>query len=199
MQFSCQRSGGCCTHPQIVVTLTHTDLWILFQESQGVEDLKQLIQFMVSEQYDEPRKLVLNTIKTQNGNGTFILRKNAAHKCIFYNEKAKSCNIHAIRPQACRNFPFAFIEENGQITVTLVKDANSFCIGIGKGKEYKKEELLLVGKHTLETIKEYNRIVDEINKEAKNNVSLSPDDALMTLLLVAEKNKITLDKELQIL
>lgn len=199
MLFTCQRTGKCCTHPQIVVTLTHKDLWILFQESQGIDDLKSLIQFMVMEQEDVLEKLVLSNIKTLNGNGIFILRKNTEHKCIFYDEEAKICNIHSIRPQACRNFPFAFNEIKDQITVTLVKNATSFCMGIGKGKDYTKKELLSIGKHTLETIKEYNRIVDEINKESYNNKSLSTDDALMTLLLVAQKNETILKNELQVL
>lgn len=199
MQFTCQRSGKCCTHSQIVVTLTHKDLWILFQETQGIEELKQIIQFMVLEKTEEADKIVLHHIKTVDGNGVFILRKNTNHQCIFYNEQELSCNIHGIRPQACRNFPFAFTKINNQLQVSLVKNASSFCMGIGKGKEYGMDELTKIGNYTLQTLKEFNMIVDEINRESDNNKPLTPYDALMTLLLVANKNKMNLEKELQIL
>ena len=199
MLFTCQRSGKCCTHPQIVVTLTHKDLWELFQESQGIEELKQLIQFMVIKKNEDAERLVLRNIKTIDGHGSFILRKTPSNKCIFYNEQELSCNIHTIRPQACRNFPFAFNKDKNQLSISLVKNASSFCMGIGKGKEYTKEELQNIGNYTLRTIEEFNSIVDEINTESDNNKPLTPHDALMTLLLVAEKNKATIEEELQIL
>ena len=129
----------------------------------------------------------------------FILRKHADSKCIFYDESKSTCDIHEFRPQACRNFPFAFSEKDNHIQVSLVKNAHSFCMGIGKGKDYKKEELKHIGKNTLAVIKEYNETVAEINKELVKNKALTPQDALLTLLLVAEKNKEKNKLELQIL
>ena len=199
MLFTCQRSGKCCTHPHIVVTLTHIDLWALFEQVQNIENLQKLIQFIVLDTEDEQKELVLHKIKTTHGLGMFILRKHTDNKCIFFDESKSACDIHEFRPQACRNFPFAFTEKDNHIQVSLVKDAHSFCIGIGKGKDYVKEELEIIGKHTLDVIKEYNETVAEINKEPLKNKALTPQDALLTLLLVAEKYKENKRQELQIL
>ena len=175
------------------------DVWTLFQNTQGIEELKQYIQFIVLEKEKHPAKLVLNSIETTEGKGIFILRKNVDHKCIFYNGSTSSCQIHNLRPQACRNFPFAFAEREGEMTITLVKDASSFCLGIGKGKDYSKEEIQKVGRHTIDTIKKYNNVVAELNKEALQNKPLTPHDALATLLLVAQKEQAELHKEFEIL
>ena len=199
MQFTCQRTGKCCTHSQIVITLTHKDLWVLFQHAQDMEELKQFIQFILIEKKEQSEKLVLNSIETTEGKGIFILRKNVENKCIFYKSSASSCQIHDIRPQACRNFPFAFAEIEDKITVSLVKGASSFCIGIGKGKEYEKNSFDKVGMHTIEIIKRYNAIAEEINKEAQQKKPLTPQMALGMLLLVAEKEQINLEEEFQIL
>ena len=199
MLFTCQRSGKCCTHPHIVVTLTHMDLWVLFEQVQNIEDLLKLIQFIVLDLEEEQKELVLHKIQTTQGQGMFILRKHADNRCIFYDESKSACNIHEFRPQACRNFPFAFTAKNNHIQVSLVKDAHSFCMGIGKGKDYKKKELENIGKHTLDVITEYNETVAEINKESVSNKALTPQDALVTLLLVAEKYKENKRRELQIL
>ena len=97
MQFSCQRSGKCCTHPNIVITLTHEDIWELFQQSGDIEVVKQLIQFLVIDADQQLERLVLHPLQTTDGTGVFILRKNTAKKCIFYNEKESSCEIHGFR------------------------------------------------------------------------------------------------------
>lgn len=199
MQFTCQRSGKCCTHPQIVITLTHEDIWILFQHAQDLAELTRFIQFIVLEKQEDLKKLVLQSVRTTEGNGIFILRKDANNKCIFYNVSTSSCQIHNIRPQACRNFPFAFREDGTKVRVSLVKNASSFCEGIGKGKNYDEKTLEKIGRHTLDQIKRYNEIVAEINKEAHKEKPLTPHDALATLLLVAQKEQAEIQEELQIL
>lgn len=199
MQFTCQRTGTCCTHPNIVITLTHEDLWTLYQESQDLEELLQIIQFLIPDTEANAQKLVLKTLETTSGKGLFVLRKNTRHQCIFYNVQERACQIHSLRPQACRNFPFAFNKEKDILKISLVKDAPSFCLGIGKGKEYTREELEKTGSYTLNRLDEYNKIVDEINKEAKNKKSLTPQEALTALIMVAEKNKEKISKEHQIL
>ena len=199
MQFTCQRTGKCCTHPNIVVTLTHDDLWVLFQQVQNIEDLKKLVQFILLKPEKQQEKLVLTSIRTTIGEGVFILRKNTDQKCIFYTDETSSCEIHAARPQACRNFPFSFSEKKNELAITLVKGANNFCMGIGKGRDYGKEELAIIGNHTLEIFKEYNNIVTEINKEASQEQPLTPQDALMTLVLVAQQKRSKKEQKYEIL
>lgn len=199
MQFSCQRTGICCTHPNIVITLTHEDLWTLYEETRDIDELQQIIQFLIPNPDNSAEKLVLQTIQTTNGKGLFILRKNKQHQCIFYNVKEKSCQIHTLRPQACRNFPFAFTKINDQIHISLVKGANTFCEGIGKGKDYSQKELKKIGVNSLEVLKQYNNIINEINREALEEQPLTPQEALITILVVAEKNKEKFTEKLEIL
>ena len=209
MLFTCNRSGLCCTHPNIAVTLTHEDLWSLYQKYSNIEELQLKIQFLISKKLSESNsihsftlndeQLVLKLVETNIGFGHFILRKEETNKCTFFNSKTKTCEIHDSRPQACKNFPFSFSQYKEKIIVSWVKNAKKFCSGIGGGKDYSMEQLEEVGIKTMAIISEYNSIVDEINKESKYKESLSPKETLFTLLLVAEKNKEKFNSKYQIL
>jgi Fe-S-cluster containining protein len=193
--FNCKRSGKCCTHPNIVVTLTHEDIWVLYQRAQDIEELKKVLQFLITESNHSEEQMVLSGIKTTSGIGNFILRKNNDKKCVFYENETSSCQIHTFRPAACRNFPFSFAQDNEKTLVSWVKGAQSFCPGIGSGIEYKMEELENIGRNSIAVIKEYNNIAKEISKEDE----ITPHEALLTLLMVADKHKDKIQSDFQIL
>ena len=88
---------------------------------------------------------------------------------------------------ACRNYPFAFVQDNKSILVTWARDAEKTCAGIGKGTFMKKKELERRAEKTLDLITEHNNVVDEINQEALSGHPLSIREALLVLIAYGEK------------
>lgn len=205
MQFTCQRSGKCCSHPNIVITLTHIDIWHLVQHFGKFEDVFSVIQFVqfteLNQTSDIPleisnttefgthnNKLVLDPMQTTEGSGIFILRKQSEKSslCLFYNDTTHACQIYSARPQTCKNFPFGLSTFDNRSIITWVKDASSFCPGIGQGKVWSPKMLKELGKSTQKTIERYSEIVTEINRESKHKNPLTPIAAVYVLYSTAE-------------
>lgn len=161
--------------------------------SNDFSELLSKTQFMINPnpQINTPEnsKNVIKDLETTSGSGHFILRRIGLSNCIFYDSTTHLCSIHENRPQACRNFPFSFnfIGKNKPLVVTWVNLAENFCPGIGSGTEYKHHDLELIGKKTNSLIEEYNNIISEINLESEKGNPLTPQEALMTIFLVAQK------------
>lgn len=199
MKFSCKNSGKCCSHPNIVVTLTHEDIFNLMQACVNFNELIKRVQFMVdpkamnepssNSQDDRGVKTVIQNVKTTSGPGVFILRRVGLNTCTFYNTESHLCSIHDIKPRACKNFPFAFHKEqnSNSISVSWVHTAEGFCPGIGSGEDTKGDHFEKSGRETLNVIDTYNQILENINKEAEEKGALSAQETLMTIYLVTEK------------
>lgn len=198
MKFSCKNSGKCCSHPNIVVTVTHEDVLRLMKTVKDFPSLISRIQFMIDPDSHQKNKLsngkekktVFDNLITSSGEGFFILRRIGLNNCSFYDVGGRICTIHQYRPQACRNFPFSFskLKDSNQIIATWVNTAKGFCPGIENGIDYDLEYLRLVGEKTTSVIESYNKIIEELNKETQNNKPITPQEALMTIFLYTEKN-----------
>lgn len=192
MKFQCQRTGQCCTHPQIVITLTHEDLWRLASHLGGLEPLFEMVQFMrVDTDLPEGNeRLVLRPVKTVDGAGVFVLRKDDDSHCVFYDRNDQTCLIHPAKPQACQNFPFAVSRLEGRPVVTWASEATSFCPGIGAGKNWDEDVLRELGRTTVSAVERYEAVVDEVNHEWESGRPLTAQEALLTLYMVAEKENV---------
>ena len=200
-RFSCQNSGKCCTHPKMVVTLTHEDIYRLMAHYKDFSVLLTKIQFLVDPdtinetivemKQQKGNKKVLNQLKTAEGDGVFILRRIDNNICTFFNTQTRLCTIHDHRPQACRNFPFSFTNslDTGTITISWVKDAQNFCPGIGSGNLFTKDDLEIIGNSTLHSISVYNQIVDGLNKDFNPKKPMTAQESLIAIYLIAEKFK----------
>jgi len=192
-KFKCKNSGKCCTHPNIVITLTHEDIYRLMLHLKDFSILLTKVQFMIDpvDMANLESQTVLKKVKTSLGDGIFILRRTDQNICNFFDSTTNLCSINEFRPQSCRNFPFSFsvIEENKPIIATWIKGAKNFCPGIGSGNEYKNNILKIIGKRTVKSIEVYNELIEEINKEAENNNPLTPQETLMTVYMVADRYK----------
>lgn len=205
MQFQCQRSGKCCSHPNIVITITHKDIWQLVNHFDDYDSVLSVIKFVkVPEHTASPDlelplsnetfndSLVLKPIMTTEGSGIFILRKqlDRPNQCVFYDPSSHSCTMYASRPLACQNFPFGISTFENRPIVTWVKDAGNFCPGIGKGKVWSDKTLQKIGKNTFETLERYSAIVKEINYEAELGKPLTPENAVFVLYSAANTDNV---------
>ncbi|MHA2363321.1 MAG: YkgJ family cysteine cluster protein [Candidatus Hodarchaeales archaeon] len=210
MHFQCQRSGRCCQHPKIVITLTQKDIWFLISYF-DLETLLLLVQFVkfpekdndlniekVSKNDSLEGQLVLNLVQTTEGKGLFLLRKKSKEPdcCIFYDNKTHSCQIYTIRPQACRNFPFGLSIFQTRPVITWVKDSASFCPGIGKGPIWSEETLKKIGTRTRQVIDEYSNIIKEINLEAGRGKPLTPQEVLFLFYTIVQKEEMNREEDL---
>jgi hypothetical protein len=194
MKFACQRSGNCCSHSKIMITLTHEDLLMLLQAVQSPEKLESVISFLkFEENLDQDIKnavkeqLIINGIKTTEGELIPILKKKKENsECIFYDRNTHNCQIYPYRPLACRMFPLGFTNIAGRKAITWNSMGLNICPGINKGQEIEKEEmknLIIVAERAISTT---NKIIESINAEAleKQNL-LSSKEAVLMLLYVA--------------
>lgn len=197
MKFACQRSGRCCSHPKIWITLTHEDLFRLLSITNTPEDLQKIVSFlkidsdMTKTDHEELlNKLVLPPVLSTEGEVIPVLRKkNENPECIFYDSSNHACTIYDYRPLACRNFPLGFTEFAGKKAITWNELGKEFCPGINKGEELTKEQLKSLIKETETIMKNFKTIVEEINIEAINNNPLTPQEILYTLIYISSKKK----------
>jgi len=115
------------------------------------------------------------------------LRKNEEGPCIFYHHP--DCLIYSNRPLACKNYPIAFLGEDGKISPVWAKDSLQSCPGIGKGSKIALEEIKKLGKYVLEEIRIHNNVVKNFNIEAAQENPLNARGALWVLVIFGEKEK----------
>ncbi len=131
-------------------------------------------------------RLVVQSINTTRGKILIGLRKDSNGKCFFF--EAPFCQIYPQRPLSCRNYPFAFLETASGVEVTLVKNSNESCNGIGKGIAVPMADLKTIGKNTLSEIEAFRKVVEEINLEAEKGKPLRPRETVWILIAYAEKS-----------
>ena len=189
--FICQQTGHCCTDPNIIVTLTFSDIFKLFTEIKTDFDaLIKIISFYKirgSHTQVIQNRMVLSAVKTKEGMIIPGLRKLKNSNCLFYDKP--NCKIYNNRPLACRSYPFAFDYSKTSVTWKWAKDAEKTCQGIGKGKLWSEAKLKKLGEVTLNHIREHNDLIKELNLEAKKGNPLSVKEVLWIFIAYAQKQQ----------
>lgn len=186
-RFECQQSGHCCSDPNIIVTLTYSDIFRLFNLLD--KDFRILLQKVSFYKLNQPNQIlqeqmVLEPIQTSEGNVIPGLRKLKGF-CAFYSRP--NCVIYQDRPMSCRSYPLAYIKRRERIACTWVKNSRKTCSGIGKGAVLSQRFIENLGKKFFQEIETHNYIVRELNKEALNGRPLTARGALWILITYGEK------------
>ncbi|MFW9928018.1 MAG: YkgJ family cysteine cluster protein [Candidatus Thorarchaeota archaeon] len=197
MRFSCQRSGRCCSHPKLFITLTIDDLIPLLKSTLSLEKLINNVSFLKlddslsnGDKKQISSQLVIRPIKTKDGEIVPILKKKFNNaECVFYDTQTHSCSIYENRPMACQIFPLGFTEISGKKAVSWNGLGLKICPGINQGEELPIAYLKSLIENANRNIEETNKKIDIINSETeKSEKLLTAKEALWTLLLIASQN-----------
>jgi Fe-S-cluster containining protein len=131
----------------------------------GPEETMRALDFYVVATEDEtPAGLQgIPSPVTERGSTFIALKKMENGDCVFL--KDNLCMIHALRPTACRSFPFVFRESDDGVTWGL-SAVKQICPGLGVGSEVSEGELLELSVSVLESIRVYREFIDEWNAES---------------------------------
>lgn len=117
IHFKCQKCGACCTGEPGAVYI-------------DIDESRLVANFLGMEYHTFRQEYLLHLGDRDS------LREDPQGRCVFYHN---GCAIYTVRPNQCRTYPFWFqnlrSERNWQ---KAVKE----CPGIGKGRKYKKNEIL---------------------------------------------------------
>lgn len=116
VKFECTQCGLCCTGEagQVLVN------------QQEIEQIKRVTGWL-SEEFLRDVPDGKSLIERDNGD------------CIFFEERR--CLIHSIKPTQCRTYPFWVRNLRSE---AAWQKASEDCEGIGRGKQYSKEEILTI-------------------------------------------------------
>jgi Fe-S-cluster containining protein len=118
IRFQCQRCGMCCTgEPGIVYA--------------DQDEISLMAAFL-----EIPRQVLEERFLNPFRKG-FTIREAEDGRCIFYEN---GCAVYPVRPLQCRTFPFWF---QNMRSPKAWGEACLLCPGIGRGRLYTKEEILL--------------------------------------------------------
>ena len=196
MKFTCQRSGNCCSHSKIYITLTYQDLIPLLRATNSTENFLDSISYLRIEKTmkGEKRKqlldqLVIHPLETTEGDVIPVLKKKqGTTQCIFYNSENHACNIYENRPLACQMFPIGLSEVNERRVITWNSLATKMCPGINKGEEMILEYLKKLTEKAEEYITDTNFKIDVINEETKRkSEKIKSKEGILTLLLLSHE------------
>ncbi|MHA2336052.1 MAG: YkgJ family cysteine cluster protein [Candidatus Hodarchaeales archaeon] len=196
MKFTCQRSGNCCSHPKMFITLTYHDLIPLLGATKSTKSLIDSVSFLRlektitgGEKEQLLEQLVIRPMKTEEGEVIPVLKKKKENsECIFYNNSNHSCKIYDNRPLACQLFPIGLTEINKRKAVSWNTLAKDICPGINKGENISESSLKLLSKKAEEYIKDTNEKIDIINQETNNKgKKITSKEGLLTLLLLSDQ------------
>ena len=121
IRFGCQGDGKCCRNHG-----RHTFVYLSFS------DRKRLAAHlkMTTQEF---------TKAYTRASGGLVHLKDEEHECPFFREDR--CAAHEARPWQCRTWPFW--PENMHPKV-WERDVASFCPGVGSGKLYTAEEIVVI-------------------------------------------------------
>jgi len=193
-EFQCQRCGRCCSDPDLVVTLTHRDLWQLLNvcEERNLK-FRDFFTFYALEENDQDLacRMVLPPLITSHGPVYIGLRRAPSGTCLFLRNSDNSCSIYENRPQACRNYPFSFSLESGSGSdprVSLVRNSAMNCPALRDAKKIiVSGETRELGLDTIRDIRRFQEVAREMEREANDVGALTADQVLFILLSVAKK------------
>ncbi|MGA1826356.1 MAG: YkgJ family cysteine cluster protein [bacterium] len=117
LHFQCQRCGVCCTGEPGIVYVNHAEVI-------RISHFLDLEQETFIKHYLYPFR------------DSYSIREDPKGNCYFYNN---GCAIYSVRPAQCKTYPFWF--HNLQSKESWRNVAKE-CPGVGKGRLYKKEEIL---------------------------------------------------------
>ncbi|MFW9996385.1 MAG: YkgJ family cysteine cluster protein, partial [Candidatus Odinarchaeota archaeon] len=176
----------CCSDPELLVTLTHRDIYNLFKLIEGDFDaLVSTIDFIEASDLEVRRKLVYPHFETSLGSAVLALKKGSNGECVYYNLWKKLCRIYFHRPNTCKSFPFSFLREGDQIAITVTVKGKKYCNGLGKGNNVDYRELERLGHEILNEIEETKFIAEQVNGEAMRGNPLTPREVIAILLTYA--------------
>jgi uncharacterized protein len=124
IRFQCQQCGGCCTGAPGTIYVTRVEIVALAAHRQlTVEDFTR--------HYLYPFK------------DSFSIGEHADGRCLFFDN---GCTIYPIRPGQCRTFPFWFSNLRSE---SRWRELEKKCPGIGRGRRYRRDEILAIVRTTL--------------------------------------------------
>jgi Fe-S-cluster containining protein len=190
MCFECQRTGKCCSDPDLLVTLTHEDIYRIFSLKKGdFDSLVTDIDFIEVRDKNIRNKLVFPYFESILGSVILTLRKMDNGECIYYNPLIKQCNIYIDRPRTCVSFPFTFVRGRNTIATIVTLKGKEICEGLGKGTSIQYNRLGDFGNELLSEIDEMRFISEQVNFESKSGNSLTLREILVILLAYAGMKK----------
>jgi len=119
ISFSCKRCGNCCTGIPGLVRLNSVEI-------------EEIANVLILSQKEFKKKYLY---KKDN---LFYIQEKINGDCIFYKN---GCKIYKHRPEQCQTYPFWF--ENLRSEQNWQKNTSD-CAGIGQGKLYTKEDILII-------------------------------------------------------
>ena len=125
IRFECRRCGECCTGDPGTVYIGPEEI-LPIAEALGVTKTAFISQYLY------PYK------------DSFSVGEDKQGRCLLFND---GCKVYEVRPLQCRTFPFWFDNMRSESRWAQVVQS---CPGIGQGRCYTKEEIiLLAGKTTM--------------------------------------------------
>ena len=118
VRFECTRCGACCTGAPGIVRISEP-------EQQAMAKSLEITHESFSGRY------------LREVDGETSLRESANGDCVFLRDN--QCQVHAVRPQQCRTYPFWFKNLRSEANW---KRTCAECPGIGEGRLYGREEIL---------------------------------------------------------
>ncbi|MFX1534222.1 MAG: YkgJ family cysteine cluster protein [Promethearchaeota archaeon] len=193
MRFECVHCGWCCISPNIVVTITHFDLYRLYLYFNSLTRIQEKIAFYVPKELTDlvKKQMHVPALLTVEGLAYLGLLKQETGNCVFYDTKTERCLIYPYRPLSCRTFPFAFeyALETKKLHIIFAEASKGTCKGIGKGSQISHDILRKLGIYKTKVIQDFEHVCKEINRSAREEAPLSSREILWVLISYAEKKQ----------
>ncbi len=215
MRFECQKTGVCCRSPNLLITLTHFDLYFLYKYWRN--DLSKLltaITFYVIADEASASHLVVPEIITKHGNAVIALKKTEHGSCIFLSAN-NLCEIYRARPLTCRMYPITFVpvndsnqshekkdvqkklvkapiivvdaKNNIRLQPIYAKAATKTCRGIGKGNSIPRSLLKNMANVFFHIMKDYYSLIGTINEYISEHGYLEPIEIINVIIQYVEQ------------
>ena len=124
LSFECQGCGVCCTGAPGTIYVAQEEIGAIAKHlGLGVSD------FIA--RYLYPYK------------DSFSIGEDVRGNCLLFHE---GCRVYPVRPFQCRAFPFWFSNVRSE---SRWKKIARQCPGIGRGRRYSKEEIIVIARKTM--------------------------------------------------
>ena len=177
VRFQCTLCGNCCSHPEIIITLTHRDIVRLYKWFNDINFIASNVVAIIGPYLEN---LVMPQLRISGHNSIIALLKMEG-RCIFLSE-SNQCSIYEYRPLVCRAFPFTFKKEKTYLTWGFSKKAN-ICEGIGIGPELSDDDLIQLGKPIVEELEEFKNFARDWNLSVFSKLQNDSIRALISKIL----------------
>jgi len=120
LRFECTACGDCCTGAPGYVWVNQQEILALTQRL-GVDDTAEFERLYV-------RNIGMRKSLREYPNGD----------CVFFDNRARRCQVYEVRPRQCRSWPFW---NSNLRTVQNWEEACQVCPGSGQGRLYSLDEI----------------------------------------------------------